>query len=241
MAETQGGFKAAIDLRSVRRSFQEGGQTRTVLDGVDLSVTPGEWVALMGASGSGKTTLLSVIGGLDADFEGDVEVLGRSLMGASDDSRTELRSHHVGFVFQAFHLLEHLSVLENVEVPLWLSTTAGGDLSAMTQRAKASLARVGLSGREEGRVSSLSGGERQRVAIARALVTDPQLVLADEPTGNLDDVAGGAILDLFDELRRSEGDKPPRALLIATHDPRVANRADRVIRLESGRVQEDAS
>lgn len=225
-----------VALAGVKRAFEEGGRTRTVLDGVDLSVRGGEWVAMVGTSGSGKTTLLSVIGGLDGSFEGSAHLFGEALSGLGDDARTELRHRLVGFVFQSFHLLDHLSVLENVEVPLWLGTTSPEEASRAGRHA---LERVGLEGRENARVRSLSGGERQRVAIARALVTKPRLLLADEPTGNLDDVTGGAILDLFDALRRGDEGEAPPALIVATHDPRVATRADRVIRLDGGRLVEE--
>jgi predicted ABC-type transport system involved in lysophospholipase L1 biosynthesis ATPase subunit len=228
-----------VALRGVRRAFSEGGRTRHILSGVELTLRPGEWVALVGTSGSGKTTLLSAIGALDAGFEGEATVLGESLRGLDDDARTDLRNRLVGFVFQSFHLLEHLSVLENVEVPLWLSR-AGGSAEEIQRRARAALERVGLGGREQARVPGLSGGERQRVAIARALAPGPRLLLADEPTGNLDDTTGEAILDLFDALRRPEPGEPDRALLVATHDPRVARRADRVLRLVDGQLAEDS-
>ncbi|MEL6186627.1 MAG: ABC transporter ATP-binding protein [Myxococcota bacterium] len=224
-----------ISLEGVKRSFTEGGRSRNVLDGIDLTVRGGEWVAMVGTSGSGKTTLLSVIGGLDGRFEGRATVFGETLSGLDDNARTELRHRLVGFVFQSFHLLEHLSVVENVEVPLWLGSSPAEEAHAAARHA---LERVGLGGRESARVPSLSGGERQRVAIARALVTKPRLLLADEPTGNLDDVTGAAILDLFDELRRGAGDEDPPALVVATHDPRVATRADRVLRLEGGQLEE---
>lgn len=222
-----------VRLDGVRRQFREGSQTRTVLSGVKMEVNAGEWVAMVGASGSGKTTLLSIIGGLDANFEGQAEIFGHGLRGLGDDDRTEIRHRMVGFVFQSFNLLDHLSVVENVEVPLWLGGGAGG-----IEAARHALDRVGLGGREATPVRSLSGGERQRVAIARALVTQPRLLLADEPTGNLDDATGATILDLFDELRRGEGGASPPALLVATHDPRVARRADRVLSLESGTLVE---
>lgn len=226
-----------VELRGVRRSFFEGGRERRVLDGVDLCLHPGEWVALVGASGSGKTTLLSIVGALDAGFQGEARLFGEALAGLTDEARTGLRNRLVGFVFQSFHLLEHLSVLENVEVPLWLARQ-GPNGAECTGQARSALARVGLDGREEAQVRSLSGGERQRVAIARALASHPRLLLADEPTGNLDDGTSEAILELFDTLRRPAPGEPERALLFATHDPRVARRADRILRLEGGRLAE---
>ncbi len=227
-----------IEISGLRRGFREGGVARTVLDGVDLSVAAGEWVALVGASGSGKTTLLSAIGALDGGFSGQARVLGERLDGLGDSGRADLRNRLIGFVFQSFHLLEHLSVVENVEVPLWLARPAP-PAAASRARAVAALERVGLAGRENAGVRGLSGGERQRVAIARALVPGPRLLLADEPTGNLDSATGEAILDLFDELRRPAAGEPGRALVVVTHDPRVARRADRVLRLASGRLEPD--
>lgn len=228
--------EAIVSLSGVRRSFQEAGKERVVLEGVDLEIREGEWVALIGASGSGKTTLLSIIGGLDGAFEGKAAVFGGELAGRSDDELTALRRERVGFVFQSFHLLEHLSVLENVQLPSWLGGPADDGHSAL-----AALERVGLKERCAARVPSLSGGERQRVAIARALASDPRLLLADEPTGNLDDKTGEEILELFDQLRKERGEGGGRALLIATHDPRVARRADRVLRLEAGRLHEEVA
>ena len=229
-----------VEARGLRRTFGEGAARRGVLEDVDLTLRANEWTALIGASGSGKTTLLSVVGALDSGFQGELRVFGEPLAGLSDDARTELRNRLMGFVFQSFHLLEHLSVQENVEVPLHLSRTRlpPGEIA---RRARLSLARVGLGGRERARVPSLSGGERQRVAIARALVPGPRLLLADEPTGNLDDETGAAILDLFDELRRPAPGEPERAILVATHDPRVARRADRVLRLFDGELREASS
>lgn len=228
-------MRPIVSLSGVRRSFAEGGKHRAVLDGVDLEVREGEWVALIGTSGSGKTTLLSVIGGLDGEFDGEATVFDEPLSGRSDDELTDLRRRRIGFVFQSFHLLEHLSVEENVQLPSWLGGPADPD-GARTRRA---LERVGLADRAGAQVPSLSGGERQRVAIARALFTDPRLLLADEPTGNLDDKTGEEILDLFDALRKETGEAGGRALLVATHDPRVARRADRILRLESGRLVEE--
>lgn len=225
-----------VRLDGVRRAYVEGGKAHRVLDGVDLELSAGEWVALVGASGSGKTTLLSIMGGIDAGFEGTAEVFGQSLSQADDDRRSELRNQLIGFVFQSFHLLEHLSVLENVEVPLWLRKE---DVEDPEARALAALERVGLGGRAEARVPSLSGGERQRVAVARALVTQPRLLLADEPTGNLDAATGQGVLELFDALRHTEAGEPGRGLIVVTHDPEVAARADRVLRLVDGRLVEE--
>ena len=220
-------------LRGVRRVFADGARRREVLRGVDLDVEPGALVALVGPSGCGKTTLLSILGALDVGFEGEAEVLGRALAGMSDDARAALLAEELGFVFQAFHLLDHLSVAENVEVPLWLAPARPGR-DEERRRAQEALRRVGLGDRLDERVPSLSGGERQRVAIARALVNRPKLLLADEPTGNLDAVTGAAIYDIFEGIRAGADGAPPCAVVIATHDPRLSTRVDRVIQVQDG-------
>jgi putative ABC transport system ATP-binding protein len=223
-----------VSLRGVRRRFREGGAERTVLDGVDLELAAGELCVIVGPSGSGKTSLLNVIGGLDPSFEGRASIFGEDLAGASDDRRAAVRNALVGFVFQSFHLLPHLSVLENVKVPLWLAAEARG-ADEEERLAREALAEVGLSGRASSRLGPLSGGERQRVAIARAMVHHPRLVLADEPTGNLDTDTGGQVFDLFDRVRRR--DDHGCAVLIVTHDPRIAARADTVYALEGGQLR----
>ena len=219
-------------LSGVSRSFE----SKTVLNAVDFELGAGELVALVGPSGGGKTTLLSILGALDAGFDGRVELLGRSVREMSDDQRSLLRNQAVGFVFQAFHLLEHLSVIENVELALWLQPDAVASDEARS-RATAALAEVGLSGRAQEPVGRLSGGERQRVAIARAVINRPRLLLADEPTGNLDDATGEVILDIFDQVRRRES----CAVLMATHDREVAGRADRIVRLVDGALSSEAA
>ncbi len=239
-----------VELVGLSRGFTTAsGAARAVLDGLSLTVASGELVAIVGPSGSGKTTLLNVLGALDGRFAGEAKLFGASLRGLDDDARTELRSRHVGFVFQAFHLLDHLSVEENVALPLWLHPDAARVLGGRSEAeaARAALARVGLGGRGEDRTGTLSGGERQRVAIARALVTDPRLVLADEPTGNLDVETARSVLDALDAARRpghgagvdavaSGGGAPGRAVVIVTHDPRVAARADVTYRLTDGKL-----
>ncbi len=222
-----------LRLRGVTRRFD---LDRTILSGVDLEVRPGELVALTGPSGGGKTTLLSIIGALDAGYQGQAELLGRSLEGLSDDERSMLRNESIGFVFQAFHLLEHLSVVENVELALWLLPHPVPPDEARA-RAAAALERVGLDGRETEPVGRLSGGERQRVAIARAVVNAPRLLLADEPTGNLDDSATDVVFSIFESFRAEDAG----AVVIATHDRALAGRADRVLRLREGRLVEDQS
>ncbi|MBK6688658.1 MAG: ABC transporter ATP-binding protein [Deltaproteobacteria bacterium] len=214
-----------LALTGIRREIQEGGRTRPILSGIDLVVSPGQLVALVGPSGCGKTTLLSVAGALDADYQGEARLLGQDLRQLNDDARTRLRNEQLGFVFQAFHLLEHLSVAENVAVPLWLRDPPIPEVQANLQ-VQARLDEVGLGDRGNESVRQLSGGERQRVAIARALVGGPKLLLADEPTGNLDQVTGAKIAELFEQIRKLDC-----AVLIATHDRSLAARADQVIEL----------
>ncbi|MEM7674877.1 MAG: ABC transporter ATP-binding protein [Myxococcota bacterium] len=217
-----------IRLAGVARRFVL--PPRTVFSDVDLEVSAGEMVALVGPSGGGKTTLLSIMGGLDAGFTGQVELLGQPLAGLSDDALCRLRGESIGFVFQAFHLLDHLSVIENVELALWML----GAVPAAQARTRASnaLAEVGLKGRDQERVAQLSGGERQRVAIARAIVHRPRLLLADEPTGNLDAETAEVIVQIFDQIRK----RAHCAVLMATHDMALADRADRLVRLVDGRL-----
>ncbi len=219
----------AVRLSGLCRSFSEGEDNRTVLDGINLEVKPSEFVALVGPSGCGKTTLLSIIGALDHGFEGAAEVLGRDLTKLNDDQRSVLRARDIGFVFQAFHLLEHLSAVENVELACWLLDEGPADPRKAAHEA---LERVGLGSRADARIPILSGGERQRVAVARALITKPKLLLADEPTGNLDAETGRGIMDLFENVRTES----ECAVVVATHDPALTERAGRAIRLSEGRL-----
>jgi putative ABC transport system ATP-binding protein len=223
--------RGAVRLHDVSRRFRiDGDQVVTALDGVTLDVAPGSVVALSGPSGSGKSTLLHVIGALERADSGTVEVAGRELGGLS---RRELAAHlrRVGFVFQRFNLLPALTVADNVMAPV-LPYRVGFDKEA---RARELLAAVGLAGRETSLPSRLSGGQQQRVAIARALINRPPLVLADEPTGNLDSRTGAEIVDLLLGLRAEHG----VTVVLATHDPQVAARCDRVVRLLDGRVDRD--
>ena len=215
-----------LQLRGLGKSFAPG---VPLLDAVDLDVVPGEWVAIVGESGSGKSTLLNVIAGLDRPDSGRVLLDGKPLDYDDDEALTLWRRRHLGFVFQAFHLLPYLSVAENVALPLAL---LGADARARGARAAELLAAVGLAGFEARRPGTLSGGEMQRVAIARALAHSPRLVLADEPTGNLDEAAAAAVLDcLRDAVRRAGA-----AALMVTHSRLAAGRADRVLRLAHGRL-----
>jgi putative ABC transport system ATP-binding protein len=223
--------QAAIALRGVRRRYRvDGEQAITALDGVSLEIAQGSAVALSGPSGSGKSTLLHIVGALERPDEGSVTVGGRELGGMS---RRELAAHRrrVGFVFQRFNLLPALTVIDNVMAPV-LPYRVAFDKEA---RARELLAAVGLEGRETSLPSRLSGGQQQRVAIARALINAPPIVLADEPTGNLDSRTGAGIVDLLLELR-AERDM---TILLATHDSQVAARCDRVVRLLDGRVADD--
>jgi len=221
-----------IALRGVTKSFRDADREVPVLRGVDLEVAPGELVAIVGASGSGKSTLLYVTGALDLDFGGEAAVAGRSLRGLSAPERAELRNRSLGFVFQSFNLLPGLSALENVMLPGILRREGAEPVAALRARAAEALARVGLSAQATARPGRLSGGERQRVAIARALFARPAVLLADEPTGNLDAVSGEAIIRHFAELAR-EG----LSVLVVTHEERVSRAATRVLHLEDGRLR----
>jgi putative ABC transport system ATP-binding protein len=209
--------------------------TITILDGVELSVNPGESVAIVGASGSGKTTLLGLLAGLDLPTRGDVELAGRSLSSLDEEARAALRAGQVGFVFQSFHLLPALTAEENVALPLELAGSGGGP----DDRARVAevLALVGLSARSHHAPRQMSGGEQQRVAIARAFVTRPRILFADEPTGNLDQATGRQVGDLLFRLNREHG----TTLVLVTHDLGLARRCARVLRLDGGRLAGDAA
>lgn len=209
------------------KHFMQGDTRVDVLRGVDLSVQPGERIAIVGASGSGKTTLLQLIGGLDLPSSGTVSIVGENINELSDVARGDLRNRAVGFVYQFHHLLPEFSALENVAMPLLVRRVP---LAEARKQAQTLLERVGLAARLDHRPSQLSGGERQRAAVARALVTKPQLVLADEPTGNLDGANATAVFDLMLELNREVG----TALVIVTHAPELAARMQRVLTLKDG-------
>jgi len=217
-----------IHLVDVRKSYGQGRAKQEVLRGVSLDVTPGEMVAMVGQSGSGKSTLLNIIGGLDRADAGLVEVDGKSTAVLDDRALARLRNERIGFVFQAFHLLDHLTCLENVALP----SLFGNDGVDASGRARDALARVGLAELGERRPTELSGGQKQRVAIARALFNRPRILLCDEPTGNLDDQTGREVIQFFQELNRDDG----VTLLIVTHEERVSRAAQRIVRILDGRI-----
>jgi putative ABC transport system ATP-binding protein len=221
-----------IRLRGICRDYPVGDQVVHALDHIDLDVDAGEYISIMGPSGSGKSTLLNVIGLLDRPNAGTYELSGHDVAGLDDDRLAKLRQEQIGFIFQDFHLIARMTALENVELPMLL---AGEAPRLRRERAADMLARVGLDTRSSHRPDQLSGGERQRVAIARAVVMRPKILLADEPTGNLDSASGTEIIEILERLN-SEG----LALVVVTHDPGLGERAMREIKMLDGRISADA-
>ena len=219
-----------IQLRGLSRRFREGDRDHVVLDGVDLDITRGETVALRGRSGSGKSTLLNLVGGIDAPDAGAVHVAGVEVTALTERERTLFRRERIGFVYQAFNLVPTLNVADNIRLVLELNKVAS---SAATARIDELLAAVGLADRADSYPDVLSGGEQQRVAIARALSHQPAVLLADEPTGNLDDSTADDVLALLDRLVRDSG----HTMLIATHSQHVAAHCDRVLELHNGKLE----
>jgi lipoprotein-releasing system ATP-binding protein len=220
-----------LEASGVGRTFRQGPIDLEVLQGVNLAVREGERIAIIGASGSGKTTLLQILGGLDRPTAGTVRITGNDIHSLSEKPRGELRNRTLGFIYQLHHLLPEFSALENVAMPLLVRREPK---QVAEQRARAILERVGLAERLTHRPPELSGGERQRAAVARALVTNPRIVLADEPTGNLDGANAEAVFALMLELNREFG----TSLIVVTHDRRLASRMDRILEIERGNLVE---
>jgi len=221
---------AIVEIKGLRKLYGEGEAQVCALDGVDLTMEPGEFVAVMGPSGCGKSTLLNMVGGLDRPTSGFVSVDGSDLTTLDDDKLTELRRRRIGFVFQFFNLIPVLNAVENAALPLTLDGAPHAE-----DRAREWLVKVGLGDRLNNRPDQLSGGQQQRVAVARALSTEPALVLADEPTGNLDSKSATEIATLLQQVATEWG----RSVLMVTHDPRIASYAKRLVIMKDGKVVDD--
>ena len=224
-------MSALLELARVSRLYQMGSETIHALNDVSFTIDAGEYVGIVGSSGSGKSTLLNILGCLDTATSGTYRLGGVDVRDSSDDELSDLRNRKIGFVFQTFQLLARTTALENVELPLVYRGVRAGE---RRRRAREALARVGLASRMRHRPNELSGGQRQRVAIARALVTQPSIVLADEPTGNLDSATGHEILELFAALH-----KAGNTLILVTHEPNIAAQCPRAIRMSDGQIVDD--
>jgi len=220
-----------IDLRAINREFRVGDQWVHALQDINLDIAAGDYVAIMGPSGSGKSTLLNLIGLLDRPSSGEYHLDGADMTHQDDETLARIRREKIGFVFQAFHLIARLSAAENVELPL---TLAGVPVAERRDRVQQALAALGLDDRAHHRPDQLSGGQRQRVAIARAMIMQPRVLLADEPTGNLDRTSGGEVLTILENLNRHG-----ITLLVVTHDPAIGERARRRLHLIDGRIDTD--
>jgi putative ABC transport system ATP-binding protein len=221
-----------IGLRDIRKTYRTGDVEFHALRGISLDIREGEFVAIMGTSGSGKSTTMNILGCLDRPTSGSYILDGTDVSGLSKDERADIRNLKIGFVFQGFNLLSRTSALENVELPMLY---AGIDADERRRRALAALAAVGLEGREQNHPNQLSGGQQQRVAVARSLVNEPKLILADEPTGNLDSRTSVEVMDIFQRLNRERG----ITLVLVTHEPDIAEYADRVVVFRDGRIKKD--
>ena len=220
-----------LRLEDLARSYEMGSETVHALRGVTASIDRGEYVAIMGPSGSGKSTLMNILGCLDTPSRGSYELNGIDVSSLEENALADIRNREIGFVFQTFHLLPRVSALRNVEMPL---VYAGIDRDTRREEARAALNRVGLGDRVNHRPNEMSGGQRQRVAVARALVNQPSIILADEPTGNLDSTTGDEIMALFDELWRAGN-----TMIIVTHEEEVARHAKRILRIRDGLLASD--
>jgi putative ABC transport system ATP-binding protein len=223
--------KPIIELKDVHRTYQMGNQTVRALDGANLTVYPNEYVAIMGPSGSGKSTMMNIIGCLDVPSKGTYILNGQDVSDMDDDQLAAARNREIGFVFQTFNLLPRVDCLQNVELPL---IYAGHSRSERREMAANALRSVGLGDRMDHKPNELSGGQRQRVAVARALVNNPSILLADEPTGNLDSKTGIEIMHLFEALYKSGN-----TILLVTHEEEIARHARRIVRLRDGRIETD--
>ncbi|MGK5082930.1 ABC transporter ATP-binding protein [Bdellovibrionota bacterium FG-1] len=223
-----------VETRNIKKSYTRGHQAVDALKGVSLSIDQGQFVSIMGPSGSGKSTLMHIIGGLDRPTSGQVILSGQGIESYSDDELSAFRRRRLGFIFQFFNLLPTLSALENVALPLLLD---GKPMREIAPKATELLTLIGLKNRIDHRPDQLSGGEMQRVAIARALVTDPLLILADEPTGNLDTKTGTTVLELLAQMAKERG----HTILMVTHDPKAASFGNRLITLRDGLIESDGA
>lgn len=224
-------MRTMIEMEQVRKEYQSGEQAVKALDGISLSIAENDYVAIMGPSGSGKSTLMNIIGCLDTPTGGTYSLDGERVDSLSDERLSRIRGRKIGFVFQSFHLLPRLTALENVALPL---VYAGVPRARREERAREALARVGLSHRMTHLPGSMSGGQRQRVAVARALIAHPSIILADEPTGNLDTATSEEIMQLFGEIHRSGN-----TVILVTHEEDIARYAHRIVRLRDGRIESD--
>jgi putative ABC transport system ATP-binding protein len=232
LAQQQPEARPVIQLEHIHKTYTMGDVDVHALRGVSLTIREGEFVAIMGASGSGKSTTMNIIGCLDQPTRGEYILDGQDVSGMSKDERADIRCQKIGFVFQGFNLLARTSALENVELPMLY---AGVETSQRNQRALEALAAVGLAGREQNHPNQLSGGQQQRVAVARALVNNPALILADEPTGNLDSRTSVEVMEIFQRLNRERG----ITLVLVTHEPDIADYAQRVVVFKDGKIKKD--